>query len=44
VQTLDHVVYLSGQVIDGNMKQTGEALAMHSPGVTRVVNDIAVEH
>jgi osmotically-inducible protein OsmY len=44
VQTLDHVVYLSGQVTEGNMKQTAEALAQNSPGVTRVVNNISVEH
>jgi osmotically-inducible protein OsmY len=37
-------VYLSGQVIAGNMKQTAEALAQSSPGVTRVVNTISVEH
>jgi osmotically-inducible protein OsmY len=44
VQTLNHVVYLSGQVSDGIMKQTAEALAKTSPGVTRVVNTISVEH
>jgi osmotically-inducible protein OsmY len=44
VQTIDHVVYLSGEVSDGNMKQTAESIALHSPGVTRVVNNIAVAH
>jgi hypothetical protein len=44
VQTLDHVVYLSGQVTEGNMKQTAEAPAQNSPGVTRVVNSISLEH
>lgn len=33
VQTLHHVVYLSGQVIAGEMKQTAEALAQNSSGV-----------
>jgi osmotically-inducible protein OsmY len=44
VQTLDHVVYLSGEVSDGNMKQTAESIALQSPGVTRVVNNISVAH
>jgi osmotically-inducible protein OsmY len=44
VQTLDHVVYLSGAVSEGNMSRTAEALALESPGVTRVVNNIAVTH
>ncbi len=42
VQTLDHVVYLSGEVSQGLMKQTAEDAARQSPGVTRVVNDISV--
>jgi osmotically-inducible protein OsmY len=42
VQTLDHVVYLSGEVGQGLMKQTAEDVARQTPGVTRVVNDIAV--
>jgi osmotically-inducible protein OsmY len=44
VQTLDHVVYLSGEVSEGNMKQTAETVALQSPGVTRVVNNIFVSH
>jgi osmotically-inducible protein OsmY len=44
VQTLDHVVYLSGAVSEGNMSQTAQAIAVNSPGVTRVVNNIAVTH
>ena len=44
VQTLDHVVYLSGEVSEGNMKETAEAVAKQSPGVTRVVNNIFVGH
>ena len=44
VQTLDHVVYLSGEVSDGNMKQTAESIALQGPGVARVVNNISVGH
>jgi osmotically-inducible protein OsmY len=44
VQTVDHVVYLSGEVSQGLMKQTAEDVARQTPGVTRVVNDIAVTH
>jgi len=42
VQTLNHVVYLSGEVSQGLMKQTAEDLARQTPGVTRVVNDIGI--
>jgi hyperosmotically inducible periplasmic protein len=42
VQTLDHVVYLTGDVSEGLMKETAEAVARKTPGVTRVENDIAV--
>jgi osmotically-inducible protein OsmY len=42
VRTLDHVVYLSGEVSQGLMKQTAEDVARHTPGVTKVVNDIAI--
>jgi osmotically-inducible protein OsmY len=44
VQTLHHVVYLSGEVSQGKMGQTAAAIAMQIPGVTRVDNDIAVTH
>jgi osmotically-inducible protein OsmY len=42
VQTLDHVVYLSGEVSDGLMSETAESIAEKTPGVARVVNSIAV--
>jgi osmotically-inducible protein OsmY len=42
VQTVDHVVYLSGFVSTGLMKQTAEDLARQTPGVTRIENNIAV--
>jgi osmotically-inducible protein OsmY len=44
VTTLDHVVYLSGEVSEGNMKETAEAVAKQNPGVTLVVNNIFVGH
>jgi osmotically-inducible protein OsmY len=44
VQTLDHVVYLSGAVSQGLMKQTAEDVARQTLSVTRVVNNIAVTH
>ena len=44
VQTLDHVVYLSGEVSAGEMSRTAEAIALNTPGVTRVVNNIAIAH
>jgi hypothetical protein len=42
VQTLDQVVYLSGEVNDGLFKRTAEDVARQTPGVTLVVNDISV--
>ena len=42
VQTREHVVYLSGFVSTGLMKQTAEDLARKPPGVTRVVNEIGI--
>ena len=42
VQTRDHVVYLSGYVSTGLMKQTAEDLARNTPGVTRIVNEIGI--
>jgi osmotically-inducible protein OsmY len=42
VQTLDHVVYLSGEVSSGLMRETAEAIARKAPGVTRVEDSIAV--
>ena len=44
VQTLDHVVYLSGQVSQGLMKQTAEDVARQTLGVTRVINNVDVTH
>jgi osmotically-inducible protein OsmY len=44
VQTLDHVVYLSGEVSEGLMKETAETVARKTPGVTQVENEIAVTH
>ena len=42
VQTLDHVVYLSGEVSTGLMRETAETIAQKTPGVTRVEDTIAV--
>jgi osmotically-inducible protein OsmY len=42
VKTLDHVVYLSGQVSDGLMRETAESIAQKTPGVSRVEDTIAV--
>jgi osmotically-inducible protein OsmY len=44
VQTLDHVVYLDGFVTTGMERDTAGSLAQSAPGVTRVVNSIAVTH
>jgi hypothetical protein len=42
VQTLDHVVYLSGEVSTGLMRDTAETIAQKTPGVTRVEDTVAV--
>jgi osmotically-inducible protein OsmY len=42
VQTLKHVVYLSGLVSAGLMSRTAEEVAHETPNVERVVNTIAV--
>ena len=42
VQTINHVVYLSGFVGQGLERETAELVAGEAPGVARVVNDIAV--
>jgi osmotically-inducible protein OsmY len=42
VQTLDHVVYLDGLVSAGFDSRTAESVAHQAPGVTQVVNLIAV--
>ena len=44
IQTLDHVVYLSGLVDTGQERAIAEAVARSAPGVTRVVNSIAVRN
>jgi osmotically-inducible protein OsmY len=42
VQTLDHVVYLTGFVSEGTMRTSAGEIALRAPGVARVVNTIAV--
>jgi osmotically-inducible protein OsmY len=42
VQTVDHVVYLKGTVDEGLDSRVAESVALQAPGVTRVVNTIAV--
>ena len=44
VQTLDHVVYLDGLVAVGSERREAESVALGAPGVTRVVDSIAVTH
>jgi osmotically-inducible protein OsmY len=44
VQTLNHVVYLDGMVGEGLQSSLAESVALGAPGVTRVVNSIAVSH
>jgi hypothetical protein len=41
VQTLDHVVYLSGMVDTSTERLLAEAVAQTAPGVRRVVDSIA---
>jgi osmotically-inducible protein OsmY len=43
VQTVDHVVYLSGTVSQGLEGREAETVALQAPGVKQVVNSIAVE-
>jgi osmotically-inducible protein OsmY len=42
VQTIDRVVYLTGQVDVGLEKRTAASEVQNVPGVTQVVNNIAV--
>jgi osmotically-inducible protein OsmY len=44
VQTIDHVVYLNGFAASGLERGTAVSLAQGTPGVTQVVNSIAVTH
>jgi osmotically-inducible protein OsmY len=43
VQTIDRVVYLNGLVNDGLERGIAESIALQAPGVTKVVNSIAVQ-
>jgi osmotically-inducible protein OsmY len=42
VQTLDHVVYLTGLVDTDLERQIAESVALEAPGVKRVVNSIGI--
>lgn len=44
VQTLNHVVYLTGLVDTGLERQTAKEVATQAPGVTEVVNSIGVNN
>ena len=44
VQTVDHVVYLNGLVSQGMEGREAESVAQGTPGVTKVVNLLAVPH
>ena len=44
VQTLNRVVYLSGFVAAGGIRATAENVAGTAPGVSKVVDTIAVTH
>jgi osmotically-inducible protein OsmY len=44
VQTIDHVVYLNGEVDVGLEKRAAAAEVQQVAGVTQVVNNIAVEN
>jgi osmotically-inducible protein OsmY len=44
VQTLDSVVYLSGYVAAGQIRTVAEDVARTAPGVSKVVDSIAVTH
>jgi osmotically-inducible protein OsmY len=42
VQTLDHVVYLSGVVDTDLERQMAESVAREAPGVAKVINSIGL--
>jgi osmotically-inducible protein OsmY len=42
VQTVNHVVYLSGGVSEGAMRQTAESIALQTKGVSHVEDTIYV--
>jgi osmotically-inducible protein OsmY len=44
VQTLDRVVYLTGQVATDLQRQTADSVAAEAAGVRRVVNSISLEY
>ena len=44
VQTIDHVVYLHGQVNNEVERSTAQQAALSVSGVTRVVNDISMQY
>jgi osmotically-inducible protein OsmY len=44
VQTLDRVVFLSGQVVTDAQRETAESLARQVPGVRGVADEIALEY
>jgi len=44
VQTVNHLVYLNGQVDGGLEKRTAEAVVRQVPGVEQVADDIDVVH
>ena len=43
VMTVDHIIYLNGQVDTGLERLNAESVAKQVPGVTKVVNNISVE-
>jgi osmotically-inducible protein OsmY len=42
VQTLDHVVYLTGLVNSDTERLTAQSVALEAPGVSKVVNSIGL--
>jgi osmotically-inducible protein OsmY len=44
VQTINHVVYLDGEVDGGLDKRNAEAVVRRIPGVEQIENDIDVQH
>jgi osmotically-inducible protein OsmY len=42
VKTVDHVVYLNGELGDGAWRDTAGEVAQTAPGVTHVVNSIGI--
>jgi len=42
VQTLDHVVYLSGLVNSDTERLTAQSAALEAPGVSKVINSIGL--